>query len=81
MLSADLRCFTEDLILVSVYEDVRTHSWFSNTERPNMEIVDFDDMFKVQKLFSEIFDFNIIGGSFHQDTDAIFDNPDCCESN
>jgi len=79
ILSADLRCFTEDLIFICIHEDVRTHCWFSNAERPNVEIMNFDDMLKVQKLFSEIFEFDILGSTFHQDTDAIFNNPDGCE--
>lgn len=71
MLAADFRGFLEDFIEIAVREDMSTHCWFANAERPDVQVVNFRDLIDFKELFSEILDFDILWSAFHKHANAV----------
>lgn len=79
VLSADFRGVPKDFLFVSIHEDMRTHRRLANAERPDVEIMDFNDMLNREELFSEVLDFDVLWCAFHEHSDAVFHDMHCRE--
>lgn len=79
VLSADFRGVSQDGLFVAVDENVCTHGWLANAERPDVEIVNFHNVLDGEELFSEILDFDILRSALHENANAVLYNMGGCE--